>query len=78
MLWRPPDPSIPRRDYDPDTPNPGLEEIRRQKAAGVSDDDLDWDRAMAILNESHGKVLVDGKWVMEVPHSHATWEGDGA
>lgn len=77
-MWRTPDPSIPREEYDPDKPNPGIEEIQRQKAAGVSDDDLDWERAVAAINTSRGKVYEKEQWVMDVPHSHATWEGDGA
>lgn len=75
---RSPDPTIPRGDYDPDAPNPGLEEIRRQKAAGVADDDLDWGLAIAKLNESHGRVLEKGKWVLNEPYTSRNIGPDGA
>lgn len=73
MRGRSPDPSIPRKPYDPDTPNPGVIELLRQQEFC---EEPNAERAVAALNRSHGKVFEHGKWVMDVPHSQATWEGN--
>lgn len=75
---RPPDPTIEREPYDPDKPNPAIDEIKRQKAAGVHDDDLDWDKAFELMYKGQGKVHQNGKWVKDEPYSQANWHGDGA
>lgn len=69
-----PDPTIPRETYDPDKPNAGLVELKRQEEAG---EEPDWEKAWAALHKSHGLVFEEG-WVKDVPYSQANWEGDGA
>lgn len=75
MSLRSPDPSIPKKPYDPDAPNPGLYEIARQEEFG---EEPDWGRAIAVLNKSQGNVYENGQWVMDEPYSQRTWAGDGA
>jgi hypothetical protein len=72
MRFTSPDPSIPRKPYDPTAPNPGIEELNRQKAAGETPNPA---RALAAIQESHGFVKENDKWVKDEPY---LWEGDGA
>ena len=72
MRFLPPDPSIPREPYDPDKPNAGIAEMMRQQEFC---EELDPERMMAELHKSHGMVFENGRWVKDVPHSQATWEG---
>lgn len=67
-----PDPDIPQERYDPDKPNAGIREMMRQQEFC---EDLDSNRMWAELHKSHGKVFERGEWVIDVPHSSATWPG---
>jgi hypothetical protein len=75
-MWiKTPDPTIPWTAYDPDKPNPGVQEMLRQEEFC---EEYDFGRAMAVLNHAQGFVFERGEWVKAEPYSQRNWEGDGA